>query len=82
MDMSGMFEGCPSLTKLDLSSFNTFNVKSMYHMFSGCSNLVSLNLSHFGSPYAADTTGMFNHCYKLKNINCFSSKILESYHSR
>lgn len=56
--------------------------KSMYHMFSGCSNLVSLNLSHFGSPYAADTTGMFNHCYKLKNINCFSSKILESYHSR
>jgi len=77
-----MFEGCPSLTKLDLSSFNTFNVKSMYHMFSGCSNLVSLNLSHFGSPYAADTTGMFNHCYKLKNINCFSSKILESYHSR
>ena len=54
----------------------------MYHMFSGCSNLVSLNLSHFGSPYAADTTGMLNHCYKLKNINCFSSKILESYHSR
>ncbi len=38
-----MFLGCSSLTSLNLSNFNTNNVKEMSKMFSGCSSLTSLN---------------------------------------
>ena len=37
--MSNMFSNCGSLTALDLSSFNTRNVSSMYAMFSSCKAL-------------------------------------------
>ena len=38
-----MFSECSSLTSLNLSNFNTNNVKDMGNIFSGCSSLVSLN---------------------------------------
>ncbi len=38
-----MFSECSSLTSLNLSNFNTNNVKDMDDIFSGCSSLVSLN---------------------------------------
>ena len=34
-----MFEDCSSLISIDLSSFNTTNVKNMGWMFHGCSSL-------------------------------------------
>ena len=34
--MCGMFEGCSSLTELDVSGFNTANVENMAFMFEGC----------------------------------------------
>ena len=43
--MDRMFNGCSSLTNLDLSGFNTANVTDMSYMFDGCSSLRSLNLS-------------------------------------
>ena len=39
-----MFYGCSSLTSLDLSSFNTSAVTSMYSMFNGCSVIETLTL--------------------------------------
>jgi len=49
--MSYMFESCPNLIKIDLSSFDTKNVTNMSSMFKGCSKLnvvkinnISLNL--------------------------------------
>ena len=42
-DMSYMFSECSSLTSLNLSNFNTNNVKDMSFMFSECSSLTSLN---------------------------------------
>ena len=36
---AGMFEGCTSLTSLDLSSFNMKNVEDTSLMFAGCTNL-------------------------------------------
>ena len=39
-----MFRGCSSLTNINLSNFNTQNVKYMSGMFSGCSSLTNLNL--------------------------------------
>ena len=43
--MNSMFNGCRSLTWLDLSSFDTSNVKDMRGMFNSCTNLKKLNLS-------------------------------------
>ena len=37
--MSAMFDGCSSLTNINLSNFNTNNVTNMSWMFNGCSSL-------------------------------------------
>ena len=42
-----MFYNCSSLKYLDLSNFNTRNVKNMTFMFSTCPSLEKLNLSQF-----------------------------------
>ena len=41
--MEGMFGYCYSLIKLDLSSFNTQNVKYVIGMFDSCTSLISMN---------------------------------------
>ena len=45
--MQEMFINCSSLTSLNVSNFNTNNVKDMHYMFYNCSTLTSLNLSNF-----------------------------------
>lgn len=45
--MCGMFEGCSSLTELDVSGFNTANVDRMMCMFNDCQNLKSVDISSF-----------------------------------
>ena len=42
--MSYMFENCSSLKSIDLSSFNTTNVKDMNSMFFNCSSLKKENI--------------------------------------
>ena len=44
-----MFYDCNKLTSLNLSNFNTNNVKDMSCMFYGCSSLTSLNLFNFNT---------------------------------
>ena len=44
--MNGMFNGCNSLTVLDLSGFNTSNVTRMNDMFPNCNNLEELDLKN------------------------------------
>jgi len=39
-----MFSRCFSLTNINLSNFNTDNVKRMRYMFSGCSSLKKENI--------------------------------------
>ncbi len=58
--MSYMFSGCSELTKLNISSFDTKNVKNMSYMFSGCAKLEGLDLTKFdtssvSSQYIVDT---------------------------
>ena len=40
-----MFDGCSNLKSIDLSSFNTSNVKDMRDMFYGCSSLKKENVN-------------------------------------
>ena len=68
-DMSAMFEGCSSLTSLNLSNFNTSAVTDMSIMFSRCSSLTSLNLSNFNTSKVTNMSEMFYNCYGLKELN-------------
>ena len=44
-----MYYQCNSLTKLNLSNFNTQNVTNMIGMFQNCNSLTNLNLSNFNT---------------------------------
>ena len=57
--MSEMFSGWDSLIPLDLSSFNTYNVRSNYFMFNNV-NLTSLDLTNFNTSIISNMQGMFN----------------------
>ena len=64
-----MFWGCSSLESIDLSSFNTTNVKDMQFMFYGCSSLKSIDLSSFNTTNVKDMHSMFCYCSSLKREN-------------
>ena len=68
-DMGSMFEGCSSLTSIDLSSFNTSNVTNMQKMFMSCNNLSSLNLSSFNTSNVKNMEEMFCGCRLLNYLN-------------
>ena len=68
-DISRMFSGCSSLTALDLSKFNTSQVKKMIWTFKDCSSLTKLDLSSFDTSNVIDMNGMFNNCSSLKELN-------------
>ena len=71
INMSYMFSDCSSLTSLNLSNFNTNNVKDMSYMFFNCSSLISLNLSNFNTNNVKNMKYMF----KLNQKYC---KIIEN----
>ena len=63
-----MFNGCSSLSALDLSNFNTANVTNMSNMFNGCSSLLALDLSSFNTAKVTNMESMFSGCIELKTI--------------
>ena len=69
IDMSLMFNGCESLTSVDVSGFNTANVTEMYSMFDGCSALTALDVSGFNTANVTDMGYMFNGCAALASID-------------
>ena len=70
--MSSMFNGCRSLTSLDLSNFNTSKVTDMSGMFSNCSSLVSLDLSNFNTSQVTNMSYMFSSCSSLTSLDLSS----------
>ena len=68
-DMEGMFNGCKSLTSLDLKSFNTSNVTTMRAMFNFCRSLTSLDVSGFNTSKVTDMDFMFAECESLTSID-------------
>ena len=71
-NMSHMFEGCASLSGLNLSSFNTSQVTRMIAMFDGCSGLSSLNLSGFNTSQVTRMDDMFRYCTGLSSLDLSS----------
>ena len=68
-EMHNMFNGCSSLTILDLNDFNTSNVTSMYNMFQSCSSLTNLDLSSFNTANITHMSNMFQSCKSLTNLD-------------
>ena len=68
-DVSHMFYGGSSLTKLDLSNFNTSSVTNMGNMFCNCYSLGKLDLSSFDTEKCTSMYNMFCGCNNLKNLN-------------
>jgi len=69
---SYMFDRCSSLKSIDLSSFNTTNVKDMRCMFFECSSLKSIDLSSFNTTNVFDMSYMFKGCSSLNSIDLSS----------
>ena len=67
-----MFYDCSSLIKIDLSEFNTINVKNMGFMFCLCSSLKSLDLSSFNTSKVTYMTQMFGGCTSLESLDLSS----------
>ena len=67
--MSYMFYGCDSFNYLDLSNFNTSNVKNMSYMFNRCYNFISLDLSNFYTESLQKIYYIFYNCYSLQSLN-------------
>ena len=67
--LTGMFQNCPNLTTLDLSSFDTSSAVDMGFMFERCPKLTNLTLpDNFIGPEVVETNGMFANCPSLNVI--------------
>ena len=71
-DMESMFNGCSTLTTLDVSNFDTSNVVYTGGMFAGCSGLTTLDLSSFDTANVSDANNMFVDCTGLQSIDLSS----------
>ena len=77
-NMASMFNGCSSLTELDLSTWDISNVTSTYQMFSRCSSLASLDISNFDMTNVTSNNVMFESCTSLHMLrldNCSNDTI-------
>ena len=68
-NMRGMFDGCKTLTSLDVSNFNTQKVTDMSFMFSHCQALTSLDVSKFNTQNVTGMSGMFDGCKALTSLD-------------
>ena len=64
----GMFDGCSSLTSLDLSGLDTSSVGNMDWMFRGCSRLTFLDLSGLDTSSVGNMDWMFDGCSNLRAV--------------
>lgn len=65
-NMASMFDGCYSLTSLDLSSFNTTSVTNMKMMFFGCTSLTTIYVrSGWSTANVTSSDHMFEGCDRI-----------------
>ena len=70
--MSSMFNQCHDLRSVDLTNFNTPNVRTFSSMFTDCYELQSLDLSKFNTANAYSMVTMFQGCRNLTSLNVSS----------
>ena len=67
--MTNMFSGCIALTSLNLTLFDTKNVKNFSSIFENCESLTSLNLSNFNTSLTTNMKSMFSDCIRITHID-------------
>lgn len=70
LNMSHMFEDCSLMKSLDLTYFNTHNLKDtgMVSMFKGCSGLQTLDLSSFNTERITSMKEVFMNCNIMDSL--------------
>jgi len=70
-DMREMFASCEKLKNLDLSFFDTSDVRYIYNLFMRCHSLETLDISGFNLDRVIDDNweGFFYECYNMKRMN-------------
>ncbi len=68
-DSSKMFYNCKTLACIDVSNFDTANVKNISSMFSYCESLTSLDVTSFNTSNVTNLAFMFSGCKKLLAID-------------
>ena len=66
---SDMFYGCSNMESVDLSNFDTSNVRYMSFMFCNCSSLISLELNSFDTGKVEKMYKMFSGCSSLTSLD-------------
>ena len=64
-----MFQNCKTLTKLDLSGWNTSEVKEISSMFYGCSSLQTLDVSGWDTSKLKYMSSVFFNCKSLTQLD-------------
>lgn len=67
--MEFMFGGCPKLTDIDLSGFDTTSVTNMKGVFRRSGSLTNLDLSDFNTASATNMYNMFAECSGLTSLD-------------
>lgn len=68
--LTNVFDGCKSLTNLDLSNWNC-TITTTQNLFNNCENLVSVDISNINISETGTTSliSTFANCRNLENIN-------------
>ena len=69
INMEDMFNGCESLSELDVSGFDTSSVTNMNGMFYVCESLLELNVSEWNTGNVTDMAFMFWGCKNLMELD-------------
>ena len=69
INMENMFNGCKSLSELDVSGFDTSSVTNMNGMFYVCESLLELNVSDWDTGNVTDMSFMFYECKNLMELD-------------
>ena len=64
-----MFKNCHLISSLNLTHFNTSNVKVMDNMFANCYSIFSLNLTNFDTSKLTFMENMFANCSNLTSLD-------------
>ena len=64
-----MFRDLTNILYVDLSNFNSTEVKNMNNMFSGCILLKSLNINNLDTSSVTNMNNMFKNCKSLQSLN-------------
>ena len=67
--LSGIFNNCFLLPKIDIKFADTSTTTDMSYMFKSCTKLTSIDLSNFETSKVTNMSSMFSNCFVLKSID-------------